>query len=135
MIGHPIDKYNGFIIKLICKKGEEIVYDDKLYLTPKDMLEKKFKINARGYDPEEVDRYLDMAIRDYNCFIKNSKMQRQEIQNLTEDNAKLKKEIRALEDELEALKHSSQNRAVPNNVDLMRRVSNLEKVVFGKEEE
>ena len=111
------------------------MYDDKLYLTPKDMLEKKFKINARGYDPEEVDRYLDMAIRDYNCFIKNSKMQRQEIQNLTEDNAKLKKEIRALEDELEALKHSSQNRAVPNNVDLMRRVSNLEKVVFGKEEE
>jgi DivIVA domain-containing protein len=28
-------------------------------------LEKEFKIDARGYRPQEVDKFLDMVIRDY----------------------------------------------------------------------
>ena len=41
------------------------LYNDRLYLTPQEILEKDFKIDARGYRPQEVDKFLDMVIRDY----------------------------------------------------------------------
>ena len=41
------------------------MYNDRLYLTPQEILEKEFKIDARGYRPQEVDKFLDMVIRDY----------------------------------------------------------------------
>ena len=41
------------------------MYDDKRFLTPKEILEKDFKIDARGYRPQEVDQFLDMIIKDY----------------------------------------------------------------------
>ena len=41
------------------------LYNDRLYLTPQEILEKEFKIDARGYRPQEVDKFLDMVIRDY----------------------------------------------------------------------
>ena len=41
------------------------MYDDRIYLTPQEILEKDFKIDARGYRPQEVDKFLDMVIRDY----------------------------------------------------------------------
>ena len=110
------------------------MYDGKLYLTQKDLLDHEFKINARGYDPEEVDHILDMVIRDYGTLIKTAKDQRLELENLTSDNALLKKELRNVTDELEALKENDGNRGNINNIDLLRRISNLEKVVFGKDE-
>ncbi len=39
--------------------------NDKLFLTPQEILEKDFKIDARGYRMQEVDKFLDMVIRDY----------------------------------------------------------------------
>ncbi len=39
--------------------------DDKLFLTPEEILNKEFKIDARGYRMQEVDKFLDMVIRDY----------------------------------------------------------------------
>ena len=35
--------------------------EDKLYLTPEEILEKEFKIDARGYRMQEVDKFLDMV--------------------------------------------------------------------------
>ena len=35
------------------------MYSDKIYLTPQEILDKEFKIDARGYRPQEVDKYLD----------------------------------------------------------------------------
>jgi len=110
------------------------VYDNKLYLTQEDLLNHQFKINARGYDPEEVDRILDMVIRDYGVFIKRAREQKEEMDNLTNDNSMLKKELRNAQDELEALRHNEEKSSAPSNIDLLRRISNLEKVVFGKDE-
>ena len=42
--------------------------DDKLFLTPEEILNKEFKIDARGYRMQEVDKFLDMLIRDYTEF-------------------------------------------------------------------
>ena len=39
---------------------------DKISLTIQDILEKEFKIDARGYRLQEVDKFLDIIIRDYN---------------------------------------------------------------------
>ena len=38
------------------------MFDDKRFLTPKEILDKDFKIDARGYRPQEVDQFLDMVI-------------------------------------------------------------------------
>ena len=108
------------------------MYSDKIYLTPQEILDKEFKIDARGYRPQEVDKYLDMVIRDYTEFINIIKRNEHEIKNLTEDNAKLKAEIRSLREELTASETTSNSS--PSNVDLLRRISQLEKVVFGKYE-
>ncbi len=109
------------------------MYSDKIYLTPQEILDKEFKIDARGYRPQEVDKYLDMIIRDYTEFINIIKRNEREIKDLTEDNAKLKAEIRSLREELVA-SESSNNGNGTSNVDLLRRISQLEKVVFGKYE-
>jgi len=110
------------------------MYNDKIYLTPQEILEKEFKIDTRGYRPQDVDKFLDMIIRDYteyNSIIKNLQT---EIKNLTEDNAKLKQEILSIQEEFEFQKNNSQQSSRATNVDLLQRISNLEKVVFGKEE-
>ena len=109
------------------------MYSDKIYLTPQEILDKEFKIDARGYRPQEVDKYLDMVIRDYTEFINIIKRNEKEIRDLTDDNAKLKAEIRSLREELVA-SESSNNGNGTSNVDLLRRISQLEKIVFGKYE-
>ena len=109
------------------------MYSDKIYLTPQEILDKELKIDARGYRPQEVDKYLDMVIRDYTEFINIIKRNEKEIRDLTEDNAKLKAEIRSLREQLVA-SESSNNGNNTSNVDLLRRISQLEKVVFGKYE-
>ena len=108
------------------------MYSDKIYLTPQEILDKEFKIDARGYRPQEVDKYLDMVIRDYTEFINIIKRSEKEIKDLREDNSKLKAEIRSLREQL-VTNESSADSGV-NNVDLLRRISQLEKVVFGSYE-
>ena len=56
----------------------------------------------------------------------------EEITNLTEDNEKLKQEIRNLNAELQT-NHSEPTRT-PSNVDLLKRISQLEKIVYGHNE-
>lgn len=111
------------------------MYSDKIYLTPQEILDKEFKVDARGYRPQEVDKYLDMVIRDYTEFISIIKNKDKEIRDLTEDNVKLKQEIRRLRTTIEAAEENPgvQTRSV-NNVDLLRRISQLEKIVYGKDE-
>ncbi|MGN1378921.1 MAG: cell division regulator GpsB [Bacilli bacterium] len=110
------------------------MYNEKIYLTPGEILEHDFKIDARGYRPQEVDKYLDMIIRDYteyNNIIKNLKKQ---INDLTSDNYTLKQEIRALREKLDAQNEESNKEKSVTNIDLLRRISNLEKIVYGKNE-
>ena len=46
------------IIGIIFLLEVSILYNDRLYLTPQEILEKEFKIDARGYRPQEVDKFL-----------------------------------------------------------------------------
>ena len=41
------------------------MYQNKITLTPQEILEKDFKIDTRGYRLKEVDEFLDMINSDY----------------------------------------------------------------------
>lgn len=112
-----------------------ILYNDRLYLTPQDILEKEFNIDARGFRPQEVDKFLDMVIRDYTEYNNIIKKLEGDIKNLMDDNGKLKQEIRRLQGEIATSSSSSdsQTRSI-NNVDLLKRISQLEKIVYGNNE-
>ena len=103
-------------------------------LTAQDIFEKDFKIDARGYRPQEVDKYLDLVINDYNEFIKEIKKLNKEVAFLNDENSKLKNELRRIKANIEAAEESASNNGSVSNVDLLRRLSQLEKVVYGKNE-
>lgn len=104
------------------------MFEDKRFLSAKEILEKDFKIDAKGYRPQEVDQFLDLIIKDYVDFETTTKRLINEIKLLENDNAKLKTEIRNLKSTLEL---ASSNKNV-TNVDLLKRISDLEKVVYGE---
>ena len=107
---------------------------DKISLTPQDILDKEFGIDVRGYRPQEVDKYLDLVINDYNEFIKEIKKLNKEVAFLNDENSKLKNELRRIKANIEAAEGSASNNGNVSNVDLLRRLSQLEKVVYGKNE-
>lgn len=109
-----------------------IMYQERIILTSKDILEKDFKVDTRGYRPQEVDKYLDIIIKDieeYNDIIKELRDEKNE---LIDDNMKLKQEIRRLRTKLDAIKDYPPGEV--HNADLLRRLSNLEKIIYGEKE-
>ena len=105
--------------------------NDKITLTMQQILEKDFKIDARGYRMQEVDQFLDTIIRDYNEYNNIVKHLREENERLTLENADLKQQVRSLESSIETVRGKEKE---ITNVDLLRRISQLEKIVLGKEE-
>ena len=87
-------------------------------LDSKTILEKEFKTGMRGYNQEEVDLFLDTVIQDYEAFKKR-------IAELERENGELKNEVST------AQKRPASNAPGTTNFDLLKRISNLEKAVFG----
>ena len=104
---------------------------DKIALTMQDILEKEFKIDARGYRMQEVDSFLDIIIRDYNEYNNMIKKLTEENSTLSSENESLKQEIRTLKSSIETAKSGEKE---ITNVDLLRRISQLEKIILGKEQ-
>ncbi|GGA25967.1 cell division regulator GpsB [Psychrobacillus lasiicapitis] len=88
-------------------------------LKTSDILEKEFKTGLRGYNQEEVDIFLDDIIQDYEAFEKKI--------------AQLQSEINQLKEEIaEAPKRTAPApQAGATNFDILKRLSHLEKHVFG----
>ena len=105
--------------------------NDKIVLSPEEIYEKEFKIDARGYRPQEVDNFLDIIIKDYAEFKRIVRGYEKEYQRLSSENANLKAQLRQLQTDLETKESDEDNGAV-SNVDLLRRISQLEKFVYGK---
>mgnify|MGYP005774910489 FL=1 len=108
------------------------MYEERIVLTIQDILEKEFKIDPRGYRMQEVDKFLDIVIKDYNEYNKMLKAYEKERQNLVKENQELKQEIRNLKDSIAAAKGIEKE---VTNVDLLRRISQLEKIILGKEQQ
>ena len=107
------------------------MYHDRIALTIKDILEKEFKIDARGYRLQEVDKFLDIIIKDYNEYNNIIKELDKERKSLIQENQDLKQEVRNLKSSIESVKLDEKE---ITNVDLIRRISQLEKIVLGKEQ-
>ena len=103
---------------------------EKISLTPQDILKKEFKIDMRGYSLKEVDSFLDEIIGDYEQY-------NEIIKNYEDEKAEMLKEIMNLKQELRNVKMSidiaKDGKKEVTNLDVLRRISNLEKIVYGKE--
>lgn len=84
----------------------------------KTILEKDFKTGLRGYHQEEVDLFLDDVIQDYQTFKKR-------IEELQKENTRIKAELDNAE------KRPATGNTSTTNFDLLKRISNLERHVFG----
>lgn len=108
------------------------MYQEGILLTVKDILDKEFKVDTRGYRPQEVDKFLDLVIKDYEEFTNIIKTLSNEKKELIDDNIKLKQEIRNLRTKLEVVKENANEEIT--NADILRRLSNIEKVIYGRDD-
>ena len=105
------------------------MYQNKIKLTPQDILEKDFKIDTRGYRMKEVDSILDDIIGDYEQFLEIINNLEKEKAELLSEIMKLKQELRNSKLNMEVVSNSRSTEV--NNIDIMRRLSQLEKMVYG----
>ncbi|WP_429970915.1 cell division regulator GpsB [Fructilactobacillus sp. Tb1] len=125
---------------------------ENIKFTPKEILQKEFKQKMRGYDPTDVDSFLDDVIKDYENFQKDISEKDQQVDQLNAENRQLKSRIIELENQVannttavkpnESL-DSQSSRQEPvqrneepvenvSNMDILKRLSNLERKVFGE---
>lgn len=98
---------------------------DSRELTQKEILEKDFKTKVRGYDPTEVDEFLDVVIRDYESF-------QNELDKLKSENNRLLDKLDEQAKQMNTQKQSQgQSGSNVTNFDILKRLSNLERHVFG----
>ena len=119
---------------------------EQVKYTQKDILERVFKQKRMGvgYNPADVDSFLDDIIKDYGAFAGR-------IEQLQGEVARLQTALKASQDQLVAIKQQQTNVAaepvveapvtpvvetpkaaqVVTNLDLIKRVANLERAVFG----
>ena len=127
-----VDKLLNILYNVVVKgiSGDNMA-DEKIILSSRDILEKEFKIDTRGYCMQEVDRFLDVIIKDYeemNNIIRSLSAEKKE---LVEDNIRLKQEIRNLRTKLDVVTDNSGEGS--STADVLRRLSNLEKYIYSKD--
>ena len=112
------------------------MYKDEFNLTSDAILEKNFKIDTRGYRLKEVDQFLDLVIADYEHFYTIIRNLEKEKEDNLEQIINLKQEIRNLKTNAEIFKTASNNtNGNTSNLDVLKRLSRLEKVVYGDDDD
>ena len=106
---------------------------EKLNVTPDEISEKEFKIDLKGYRPDEVDAFLDLILEDYEKMENN-------IQELLDMISSLKDEIEKLNAENVELKGKEKyfdlsNTTQYSSVDFLKRLSRLEEEVYKNSKE
>ena len=94
-------------------------------LTQREIVDKDFNNKLRGYDPVEVDEFFDLIIQDYKSF-------QDEIEELRADNDRLINQLDETSKQSEFRAQSqSASQSTVTNFDILKRLSNLERQVFG----
>lgn len=109
------------------------MYQNKIALTPEDILKKEFRIDMSGYRLKEVDQYLDTIIGDYEQFFEIINNLEKEKADLLAENVNLKQELRNSKLSMEVMRTSETGEVT--NVDILRRLSQLEKLVYANMKE
>lgn len=118
----------------IIEKGVSME-DNSISLNATKILNKTFKPNGNGYDPDEVDEFLDKIIMDYRAFEKyyleskkyiveletNWRKEKEKISTLEVENARMKERLSGIKDS------SAVN---STNIDLLNRITKLENELY-----
>ncbi len=107
----------------------------KLVLSSEEIGNKVFKGVPRGYDPYEVDKFLDSIISDYEKVEENYLASQEEMRGLNEKIRKLEEERHYLEIELSKIKAKYTNvkptdAVNDDNINLIKRINVLEKFLW-----
>lgn len=126
----------------------------KIILSPKEIFEREFKVVLRGYDKDEIDEFLDEVIKDYETYATQIEMLRKENDQLREQlknnmtdpepvvassetqiftNAPLEQVGTSYTSPLDQPNDLARLSASVTNFDILKRISRLEKEVFGKQ--
>ena len=101
----------------------------EILLNPDMLYNWDFKVDARGYRPQEVDKVLDMVISDYNAYNSMIREKDRQIDALNNQILELKQKLRNAKTNMDIVKNSERQ---VTNVDLLRRISELEKIIYGR---
>ena len=101
----------------------------EILLNPDMLYNWDFKVDARGYRPQEVDKVLDMVISDYNAYNSMIREKDRQIDTLNNQILELKQKLRNAKANMDIVKNSERQ---VTNVDLLRRLSELEKIIYGR---
>ena len=101
----------------------------EILLNPDMLYNWDFKVDARGYRPQEVDKVLDMVISDYNAYNSMIREIDRQIDALNNQILELKQKLRNAKANMDIVKNSERQ---VTNVDLLRRISELEKIIYGR---
>ena len=107
----------------------------KLVLSSEQIGNKIFKGVPRGYDPYEVDKFLDQIIMDYERVENNYLMGKSEIEQLNNRIRILEDNNKNLEIELGKMKAKYQNvkptdNVNDDNINLIKRINTLERFLW-----
>ena len=107
---------------------------DKLNLDPMAIVDKKFGIDFKGYDPNEVDHMLDLVIEDYQTYQEIVDSLRQKVADLERTNALLRAKMIELEGKERAKSEDVDPMAQgASNIDILKRLTRLENQVFNNQ--
>ncbi len=106
---------------------------DKLNLDPEEIVNKKFGVDFKGYDPNEVDHMLDLIIEDYQTYQATVDSLNEKVSDLEKTNALLRSKLIELEGKQRAQAENENAMAQgASNVDILKRLSKLENEVFNQ---
>ena len=108
--------------------------ENKIRLSPKRILNKEFSIETKGYSANEVVSYLVIVKEDYLNFQSMLNESYDEIESLQKENAALRRKLNELLRERQDQKDNAHvmEESLNNNVDVLRRISQLEREVYHK---
>lgn len=98
-------------------------------LTVKEILDKQFNVDFKGYNAKEVDEFLDLVINDYQLYDEKIKECTNTLLKYENTIESLKNQIADLQTRLNCKEEVSEN---TSNLDILRRLSRLEAEVFKK---
>lgn len=105
----------------------------KLFLSASKISQKEFEGTKPGYDALQVDSFLDIVIKDYENMEKYILDSQEEINNLNNKVTMLTNNLSKMEAQVsiyeKKIKDYSETKANAENIDLLKRISALEKAL------
>lgn len=115
--------------RIICETMYGDDMNQKYNLDSKEIFDKQFHVDIKGYSATEVDAFLDLIIEDYSTYDQYVAELGAHLQRYEDENQRLRSRIVELES---SLQFEKEKKVSVDQVDLLKRISNLEEAVFKK---